>query len=85
VARRIDLSYHKRPHPMRVVRRALIVLAVVGAAGWVIVAMAMRGERIYNPGPVAASHAMFENNCSVCHDVINESNANTQFEHPVDL
>src|SRR5688572_10597338 len=68
VARRIDLSYHKRPHPMRVVRRALIIVALVVTVAWVVIAMAVRGQRIYNPGPVAPSHAMFENNCAVCHD-----------------
>src|SRR5688500_18148297 len=67
VASRIDLSYFKRPHPLRRARTIAIVVCVLAAAGWAAYAVGRGDQRVYNPGPVTASHAMFENNCTVCH------------------
>ena len=67
VAKRIDLSYIKQPSPMRSLRRVLVIACALVAVAWGGWAMLAQGERLYNPGPVAASHAMFENNCAACH------------------
>jgi predicted CXXCH cytochrome family protein len=69
IGKRIDLSYHKQPSPMRSLRRLTVILCGLAAAlwgGWALVAK--NGERAYNPGPVAGVHAMIENNCASCHD-----------------
>jgi hypothetical protein len=73
IAKRIDLSYFKRAHPMRTWRSRLTWLAGAIALAWIIYAnvAARRGDRlvdrIHNPGPVTAAHAMFENDCAQCH------------------
>lgn len=67
VAKRIDLSYIKQPSPLRTLRRTLVIVCALAAVAWGGWAMLVRGERLYNPGPVAAVHAMFENNCEACH------------------
>lgn len=67
VAKRIDLSYIHQPSPLRTLRRVLVIVCALAAVAWGGWAMLVRGERLYNPGPVAAVHAMFENNCEACH------------------
>ena len=67
VASRIDLNYFKRPHPLRRGRTVLIALCVLAAAAWTAYAISKGDQRVYNPGPVTAAHAMFEQNCGVCH------------------
>jgi predicted CXXCH cytochrome family protein len=68
IGKRIDLSYHRQPSPMRTLRRLMVIVCGLAAALWGGWALFARSERIYNPGPVAAVHAMFENNCATCHD-----------------
>jgi predicted CXXCH cytochrome family protein len=79
VAQRIDSSYHKRPSPMRALRGALVVLCAFAATLWVARALFGHKEALYNPGPVTASHAMFENNCGVCHDGGNPQGSSGSF------
>jgi len=76
VAKRIDLSYTKQPSPMRTLRRTLVIVCALVAVAWGGWAMLAQGERLYNPGPVAAVHAMFENNCEACHEGANGKNSN---------
>lgn len=69
IGKRIDLSYHKQPSPMRSLRRLTVIVCGLAAAlwgGWAL--FGKSGERFYNPGPVAGVHAMFENDCASCHD-----------------
>ena len=66
-AKRIQLDYFKRPHPLRrwrlVLSIAASLLAAFGLAGF-----ALRGnQRIYNSGPVSTAHAMFGTQCGSCH------------------
>lgn len=68
VAQRIDSSYHKRFTPMRLLRRVLVVLCVLIAGAWVVHAVFGHKEALYNPGPVSPVHAIFENDCGICHD-----------------
>src|SRR4051794_24281299 len=74
IAKRIDLSYFKRSHPMRRWRRLLTWLAGAAALVWLVTAsVRMTGgkislvDRIHNPGHVSAAHARFENDCAQCH------------------
>ena len=59
IARRIDLSYHKRPHPLRTLRRALVIIAALATLAWLVLAIVFRGQRIYNPGPLAPGVVAF--------------------------
>src|SRR5258706_12952041 len=68
VGKRIDLSYRRQPSPMRTLRRLMVIVCGLAAALWGGWALFARSERIYNPGPVADVHAMFEDNCATCHD-----------------
>jgi len=68
VAKRIDLTYHRQPSPLRSFRRVLVIVCAVAALAWGGWALIDHREGLYNPGPVTASHAMFENNCAACHD-----------------
>lgn len=74
LGKRIDGGYIHRPHPMRRWRRVLTWGAGVVAAGWFIFAGVRFDQdrprlegKLYNPGPVTASHAYFENDCMQCH------------------
>jgi hypothetical protein len=74
IAKRIDLGYFKRSHPLRWWRRVLTwgagLIALVGIAipslrisqGKVKVI-----DAIHNPGPVSTAHALFQNDCAKCH------------------
>jgi mono/diheme cytochrome c family protein len=68
VAQRIDSSYHKRPSPLRLLRRVLVVVCVLAAGGWAAHALFGQKEALYNPGPVSPVHAIFGHNCGTCHD-----------------
>jgi len=68
LAQRIDLSYFRRPHPFRTLRTVLIALMCLAPLVWWGAAAAMGHRMIYNPGPIAAVHAMWASNCAVCHD-----------------
>ncbi len=67
LAKRIDLSYFKRPSPLRSVRKLAVLAACAGAMVWVGFAATRRDQRLFNPGPVSVAHARFEQNCSQCH------------------
>lgn len=67
LARRIDLNYFKRPHPLRRWRAILSVAAPLLGLIW-IAAFAAAGSRTpYSSGPLAAPHAFIETRCEVCH------------------
>ncbi len=67
---RIPLDYYKHSEPLRGWKVRLGVLAVVLAAGyWAsgLVSGGAVGRMRYSRGPVAEVHAMWDSNCSVCH------------------
>ena len=67
LAQRIDLSYFKRPHPLRRWRTRLSLAAPVIALLW-LGSMAIAGSRApYSGGPLAAAHAFAERRCESCH------------------
>ena len=67
LAQRIDLSYFKRPHPLRRWRTLLSIAAPVVGLMW-LGSMAAAGSRApYSSGPVSAAHAFAEMRCETCH------------------
>ncbi len=68
IAKRIDLNYFKSANPLLRWKRVLIVIAAGIAAIYLAVNGWNADQRLYNPGPVAAAHANFENSCFECHD-----------------
>jgi hypothetical protein len=67
LARRIDLQYFKRPHPLRRWRFWLSVAVPILALGWLVTQRAQGGQKAYSSGPLSASHAVFTQQCSLCH------------------
>jgi predicted CXXCH cytochrome family protein len=67
LAQRIDMSYFKRPHPLRRWRTLLSIAAPLVGLVW-LGGLAAAGSRApYSSGPVSASHAFAEMRCEVCH------------------
>lgn len=67
LAKRIDLQYFKRPHPLRRWRFWLSVAVPVVALGWLVTQRAQGGQKAYSSGPLSTSHAVFTQQCSLCH------------------
>jgi hypothetical protein len=69
VAQRLDLDYLKRPSLFRDLRRKLTWIAPVAAAFAIAPFVLGIGKttRVFSRGPVSQAHAMFENNCAICH------------------
>jgi hypothetical protein len=67
LAKRIDLQYFTRPHVFRRWRFWLSVAVPVIALGWFVTQRAQGGQKVYSSGPLAASHAAFTQQCSLCH------------------
>lgn len=67
LARRIDLQYFTRPHPLRRWRFWLSVTIPVLALGWLLTQRAQGGQKAYSSGPLSTSHAVFTQQCSLCH------------------
>ena len=67
LAQRIDMSYFKRPHPLRRWRMLLSIAAPAIGLMW-LGSMAVAGSRApYSSGPVSTAHAFAEMRCEVCH------------------
>ena len=67
LAQRIDMSYFKRPHPLRRWRMLLSIAAPAIGLMW-LGSMALAGSRApYSSGPVSTAHAFAEMRCEVCH------------------
>ena len=64
VAQRVDLDYLRRPHRFRDLRRKLTWIAPAAA---VVLAVPFVLGVWKSNRPLAPSHALFENNCQVCH------------------
>ena len=67
LASRIDATYVRRPERLVWLRRLLIALACVAAAGWWAIYAGRGDQTIYSPGPVASAHAMWNSDCAQCH------------------
>lgn len=67
LARRIDLQYFTRPHPLRRWRFWLSLAVPLLALGWLLTQRAQGGQKVYSSGPLSRSHAVFTQQCSLCH------------------
>ncbi|MGD0930474.1 MAG: hypothetical protein ABR902_07480 [Candidatus Korobacteraceae bacterium] len=66
LARRMDLQYFTRSHPLRRWRLYLSLAIPVIAVVWFLSQRAT-GQKVYSSGPLSASHAVFGKRCEVCH------------------
>jgi hypothetical protein len=66
-ARRIDLMYFTRPHWLRQWRFWLSCAIPVLALGWLLTIHAQGGQKAFSSGPLSASHAVFTQQCALCH------------------
>lgn len=67
LARRIDLQYFTRPHPLRRWRLWLSLAVPLLAIGWLLNQRAHGSQAAYSRGPLSQSHAVFTEQCSLCH------------------
>ena len=67
LARRIDLQYFTRPHGLRRWRFWLSLTFSVLALGWLLTQRVQGGQKAYSSGPLSSSHAVFTQQCSLCH------------------
>ena len=73
---RINRSYFKQLSSFQATRRWLIVAAVAIGVGWCAWG-AIDVPRHHSPGPVAAVHAKWENDCEACHVPLSPIKDNT--------
>ena len=68
-AQRLDLGYLSKPNQFNDLRRKLTWIAPIVAAVAMIPFLTGVGplEKVFSNGPVSKSHAIFEQNCQVCH------------------
>jgi hypothetical protein len=65
---RIETDYLRRQSAFEVWKGRLVLIAALGAIGWIaIAALADREQQLASRGPVAHAHAIWENNCQACH------------------
>ena len=67
LAERIDLGYWRHPHSLRRWKWVLAGIAPGLAVVWLLWAAVRGDQRIYEARPVSPAHAMFANDCKVCH------------------
>ena len=67
LAKRIDLQYFKRAHPLRRWRFWLSLAVPIIALGWLVAQRSQGGQKAYSSGPLSASHTVFTQQCSLCH------------------
>jgi hypothetical protein len=64
---RIELTYYRKPHPLRRALRTGWIAAAAASVIWIAVVEATGAHATYNSGPVSASHAAFASRCELCH------------------
>jgi len=67
LAKRIDLQYFAQPHPLRRWRFWLSVAVPVIALGWFVTQRAQDGRKVYSSGQLSHAHAVFTQQCALCH------------------
>lgn len=67
LAKRIDLQYFTRLHGFRRWRLVLSIIVPLLAVGWLLAEKATSNRAIYSSGPVSSAHAVFGQNCNLCH------------------
>ena len=67
LAQRIDLQYFTKLSPFRRWRLLLSIVLPVVAAGWIIAEGGLHKHSLYSSGPMSAAHAVFGDQCALCH------------------
>jgi hypothetical protein len=67
VAKRIDLQYFAKLSPFRRWRLILSVALPLVAAAWILSKNALHKQAVYSSGPISAAHAVFGQQCAICH------------------
>jgi len=67
LAKRIDLQYFARPHSFRRWRFWLSVAIPLIALTWFLAQRAQGGQKVYSSGGLSQSHAVFTQQCALCH------------------
>lgn len=67
LAKRIDLQYFTKLSPFRRWRLLLSIALPLLAAGWIIGEVTFHKNRLFSGGPMSASHAVFGDQCALCH------------------
>jgi hypothetical protein len=67
LARRIDLQYFTHPHAFRRWRFWLSVAIPALALGWLFTQRVQGNQKAYSSGPLSRSHAVFTQQCNLCH------------------
>ena len=66
-ARRIDLMYFSRPHWLRRWKFWLSLAIPVLTLAWLFTMHAQGGQKAFSSGPLSRSHAVFTQQCGLCH------------------
>lgn len=66
-AKRIDLAYFKKAHPVRRWKRILCLLLPALGVAWVAFAAVRKDDRLYTSGELSPRHKMLDRQCAACH------------------
>jgi predicted CXXCH cytochrome family protein len=67
LAKRIDLQYFAHAHPFRQWRFWLSIAVPAIALTWFVLQRAQGGQKVYSAGPLSHAHAVFTQQCALCH------------------
>lgn len=67
LAKRINLQYFKELHGFRRWRLWLSIAVPLLAVGWLLAEKVSGNRFVYSSGPVSSAHAVFGQNCNLCH------------------
>lgn len=67
LAKRIDLQYFTKLTPFRRWRLVLSVAVPLIAGVWIFGKSVLNKQRLYSSGPMSAAHAVFGDQCALCH------------------
>ena len=67
LAERIELDYFRRPRQLRPTRTVVTGVVLLASLAGLVAAVVTHQHRIFQAGPLATTHAMFENSCEQCH------------------
>jgi hypothetical protein len=64
---RVEVEFHHHPHRFRRFTWWTALVLALAASVWLVQAGTRGEHRIYEAGAVSTPHAMFENDCNLCH------------------
>lgn len=63
----MELDYYRRPRPLRRYRRWLVWLALLSSVAGVAATFWPDNRGVYQAAPLSSAHAMFNDQCALCH------------------